>query len=86
MDKIDYSFRAVLKYRQGLREKISQGVRRSIRGPKSHWAPPSLIGAHAIKSFFVGRDVDLHLKVMGDDDIRIQLGSMKSTMLDIKLV
>ena len=39
---------------QGLREKIFQGVRRSIPGPQILLGPPSLIGAHAVKSFFVG--------------------------------
>ena len=38
---------------QGLREKIFQGVRRLISGPQILLGPPSLIGAHAVKSFFV---------------------------------
>ena len=39
---------------QGLREKISQGVQRSIPGPQILLGPPSLIRAHAVKSLFVG--------------------------------
>ena len=36
---------------QGLREKIFLGVRRLIPDPQILLGPPSLIGAHAVKSF-----------------------------------
>ena len=42
-----------LPHCQALREKTFQGVRRLIPAPKSYWPLPSLIGAHAVKSFFV---------------------------------
>ena len=35
-------------------EKNFQGVRRSIPGPQILLGHPSLIGVHAVKSFFVG--------------------------------
>ena len=40
-------------HNQGLREKIFQGVLRSIPSPQILLGPPSLIGAHVVKSFFV---------------------------------
>ena len=40
---------------QGLREKHFQEARRSILDPQILLGPPSIIGAHAVKSFFVGR-------------------------------
>ena len=41
-------------------------------------APPSLIGAHAVKSFFV-RCLQIYIWKRGDNDIRIQLGPLKNT-------
>ena len=41
-------------FHPGPREKIFQGVQRSIPGLQILLAPPNLIGTHAVKSFFVG--------------------------------
>ena len=45
---VQYAYRV-----QGLREKIFQGVRRSIPGPQIILGPPSFIGAHTVKSFLL---------------------------------
>ena len=50
---------------QGLREKIFQGVRRSILDPKSYWAPLTLSGEPMPLNHFCRMVVDLHLKVRG---------------------
>ena len=36
------------------RENFPGGTKVDTGAPKSYWAPPSFIGAHAVKSFFVG--------------------------------
>ena len=47
---------------QGLREQIFQGVRRSIPGPKSYWAPQTLPGGPMQLNHFCRMGVHLHLK------------------------
>ena len=63
----------VMNLGQGLREKIFQGVRRSIPGP------PSLIGDPCRLIIFCPMGYRSSFKSEGDNDIRLQLGPTKNT-------